>query len=92
MAGHTELLDDQGRQRVVRHGFLREREVMTGIGKVPVRVPRLSERQKTALSMVYKPMMSAQKKWRKRGGKNRLPEIIQGVELKGGIKQHQNAA
>jgi hypothetical protein len=42
--------------------------------------------------MVYKPMMSAKKKWRKRGGKNRLPEIIQGVELKGGIKQHQNAA
>ena len=45
MEVHTELLDDQGRQRVVRHGFLREREVMTGIGKVPVRVPRLSERQ-----------------------------------------------
>jgi hypothetical protein len=40
MAGHTELLDDQGPQRVVRV----------------------------------------------------LPEIIQGVELKGGIKQHQNAA
>jgi hypothetical protein len=45
MAVHTELLDDQGRQRVVRHGFLREREVMTGIGKVPVRAPRLSELQ-----------------------------------------------
>ena len=42
--------------------------------------------------MVYKLMMSAKKKWRKLDGKNRLPEIIQGVEFKDGIKQHQNAA
>jgi putative transposase len=29
MAGHVHLLDDEGRQRLVRHGFLPEREVMT---------------------------------------------------------------
>jgi len=29
MAGHAHLLDDDGRQRLVRHGFLPEREVMT---------------------------------------------------------------
>lgn len=48
--------------------------------------------RKTALSMVFKLMMSAKKKWRKLDGKNRLPEIIQGVEFKDGIKQLQNAA
>ena len=44
MAGHAHLLDDAGRQRLVRHGFLPEREVMTGIGKVPVQVPRVRDR------------------------------------------------
>jgi putative transposase len=27
--GHAHLLDDEGRQHLVRHGFLPEREVMT---------------------------------------------------------------
>lgn len=44
MAGHADLLDDAGRQRLVRHGFLPEREVMTGIGKAPVQVPRVRDR------------------------------------------------
>ena len=39
--------------------------------------------RKTALSMVFKLMMSARKKWRKLSGTNRLPEVIQGVEFKG---------
>ena len=44
IAEHATLLDDAGRQRLVRHGFLPEREVMTGIGTVPVRVPRVRDR------------------------------------------------
>jgi putative transposase len=48
--------------------------------------------RKTALSMVFKLMMSAKKKWRKLSGTNRLPEVIQGVEFKDGIKQLKNAA
>ena len=44
LAEHATLLDDAGRQRLVRHGFLPEREVMTGIGTVPVRVPRVRDR------------------------------------------------
>lgn len=35
---------------------------------------------------------SAQKKWRKRDGQNRLPEIIQGIEFRDGIRQLQAAA
>jgi putative transposase len=44
IAGHAHLLDEAGRHRLVRHGFLPEREVMTGIGKVPVQVPRVRDR------------------------------------------------
>ena len=38
-----EKLED-GRARLVRHGHLPEREVMTGIGPVPVKVPRVRDR------------------------------------------------
>lgn len=48
--------------------------------------------RKTALSMVYKLMMSAKKKWRKLDGANRLPEVINGVEFKDGIKQIKDVA
>ena len=41
---YVHLLDNEGRQRLVRHGFLPEREVMTGIGTVPVQVPRVRDR------------------------------------------------
>jgi hypothetical protein len=36
--------------------------------------------------------MSAQKKWRKLDGQNRLPEIIQGVEVRDGLSQILTAA
>ena len=44
IAEHSHLLDEEGRQRLVRHGFLPEREVMTGIGTVLVQVPRVRDR------------------------------------------------
>ena len=44
------------------------------------------------VSYARKLMMSAQTKWRKLDGANRMPEIIDGVEFKDGIKQLQNAA
>ncbi len=48
--------------------------------------------RKTALAMGFRLMMSAKKKWRKISGKKRLPEVIQGIAFKDGIKQLQNAA
>jgi putative transposase len=36
--------DERGRQRVVRNGYLPERNIQTGIGDVPVRAPRLRDR------------------------------------------------
>lgn len=44
-----ERLED-GRARLVRHGHLPEREVMTGIGPVPVKVPRVQGEDKITLT------------------------------------------
>jgi transposase-like protein len=44
VASHADKLTDDGRQRLVRHGHLPEREVMTGIGPVAVRCPRVRDR------------------------------------------------
>jgi transposase-like protein len=44
LSGHADKLTDDGRQRLVRHGHLPEREIMTGIGPVAVRCPRVRDR------------------------------------------------
>ena len=41
---HSDKLTDDGRQRLVRHGHMPEREIMTGIGPVAVRCPRVRDR------------------------------------------------
>ena len=41
---HADKLTDNGRQRLVRHGHLPEREIVTGIGPVAVRCPRVRDR------------------------------------------------
>lgn len=48
LAKHAESKTEDGRARVVRHGHLPEREVMTGIGPVAVRQPRVRDRAATA--------------------------------------------
>ena len=45
LAKHADLKTEDGLQRVVRHGHLPEREVMTGIGPVAVRQPRVRDRK-----------------------------------------------
>ena len=47
MAAFSKEKLEDGTSRLVRHGDLPEREVMTGIGPVPVRVPRVRDRNKT---------------------------------------------
>ena len=42
---HTQLKTAADHQRVVRHGHLPEREVMTGIGAIGVRQPRVRDRE-----------------------------------------------
>ena len=45
LSGQADKLTDDGRQRIVRHGHLPEREIMTGIGPVAVRCPRVRDRE-----------------------------------------------
>ncbi|MBN1850136.1 MAG: transposase [Deltaproteobacteria bacterium] len=42
---YRDLKDDLNHLRVVRNGYLPERDVQTGIGPVPVKVPRARDRQ-----------------------------------------------
>ena len=44
---HAGLKTETGHQRLVRHGHLPEREIMTGIGPVAVRQPRVRDREGT---------------------------------------------
>jgi transposase-like protein len=41
---HAERRDGEGRQAVVRNGYLPQREVLSGIGSVPVKMPRARDR------------------------------------------------
>ena len=45
LAKHADLKTEAGQQRVVRHGHLPEREIMTGIGPVAIRQPRVRDRE-----------------------------------------------
>lgn len=44
LTAHADLVDEAGRRRLVRNGFLPERAIQTGIGAVPVRQPRVRDR------------------------------------------------
>jgi Transposase, Mutator family len=44
LSGHSDKLTGDGHQRLVRHGYLPERKIMTGIGPVVVRCPRVRDR------------------------------------------------
>ena len=44
LASHADKLTADGRARLVRHGHLPEREIVTGIGPVAVRCPRVRDR------------------------------------------------
>ena len=44
-----ELKSEDGRQAVVRNGYLPEREILTGIGPVEVKVPKVRDRSKSGI-------------------------------------------
>ena len=50
----SDKLDD-GRARLVRHGHLPEREILTGVGPVPVKVPRVRDRRPGATRITFTP-------------------------------------
>ena len=44
LAQYEAQVDEQGRRAVVRNGYLPEREILTGVGPVPVKVPKVRSR------------------------------------------------
>ena len=59
MAAFADEKLENGTSRLVRHGHLPEREVMTGIGPVPVKVPRVRDRKpgEEKISFVTPPLI-----------------------------------
>ncbi len=49
---YARQVDEQGRSAVVRNGYLPEREILTGVGPVPVKVPKV--RSRTGESVVFR--------------------------------------
>ena len=50
---YKELVDELGRQRVVRNGYLPKREIQTGIGPVPVKAPRVRDRSGQSANRIF---------------------------------------
>lgn len=46
---YQSLKDPQGRQAVVRNGYLPERTITTGVGDIPVQVPKVRDRTKQGI-------------------------------------------
>lgn len=46
LARHHRLQDEQGRQRLVRNGYLPQRTIQTGLGDIEVKAPRVRDRAK----------------------------------------------
>ena len=44
LSQYRDLKDDRSHQRVVRNGYLPEREIQSGIGPIPVKMPRARDR------------------------------------------------
>jgi len=77
LACYAQELDAQGRQAVVRNGYLPEREVQTGIGAVPIKVPRVRDRSGCGIrfhSQILPPYMRRSKS---------LEELLPWLYLKG---------
>src|SRR5262245_45733051 len=45
LQAHAHLKDQSGRQQLVRNGYLPERTILTGIGAVEVKQPRVRDRR-----------------------------------------------
>jgi len=68
-----------GRARIVRHGYLSEREMLTVRHRIIRAKCCLSKA--TALAMVFKFVEDAQKCWRRLKGHNQLPKVVLGAKF-----------
>lgn len=52
MNQHMQLCNTDGKQRIVRNGYLPERQLTTSIGSIPVKIPRTRDRAKGAIEPI----------------------------------------
>ena len=45
IGNHADKVDENGHRKVVRNGHMPARELVTGIGRVPIKQPRVDDRQ-----------------------------------------------
>ena len=50
---YKDLRDQMGLQRVVRNGYLPERQIQTGVGPVSVKAPRIRDRHQNASKRIH---------------------------------------
>jgi len=53
IAQYADLTDEMGRQRIVRNGYLPQREIQSGIGPVTVRAPRVRDRHEQPSERIH---------------------------------------
>ena len=71
---------ENGTSRLVRHGYLPEREVMTGIGPVSVKVPRVRDRKPGEDKITFTPSILPQYLRKAKSVEELLPWLyLQGV-------------
>lgn len=56
---HAGIVDDEGRRQVVRNGYYPERDVLTGVGPLPVKKPRVRDKtgERKFTSKILPPFM-----------------------------------
>lgn len=51
---HAHVVDPQGHRRVVRNGYLPERDIQTGVGAVEVKAPRVRDKSGSGIRFTSK--------------------------------------
>jgi putative transposase len=95
---YADKLTDDGRQRLVRHGHLPEREVMTGIGPVAVRCPRVRDRigkdagglSASTIGRLKDAWSDEHARWSKRdlSAKRCVYFLVDGIHVQARLKDH----
>ena len=87
---YADKLTADGHQRVVRHGHLPEREILTGIGPVAVRCPRVRDRVEQGCERIrFSSAILGSDEGLQSDDDNRLGEVVRAKEKIGEKPKHK---
>jgi len=81
LKNYESLRDEQGRHLIVRNGYLPERNIQTGLGSIPVKVPRVRDKRKKTDAKIYFTSQILPPYLRRRT--KRVEELLPWLSLKG---------